>query len=64
MDISELILAISIADGNDFNAIFSLMVSTVSQINGKVTIESKDLTIPLGGAGGVGQGWSRVEAVH
>lgn len=30
--ISELISAISITDGNDFNAIFSLMVS---QMNGK-----------------------------
>lgn len=37
-NVSELILAIFITDGHDFNVMFSLMVSAFSQINGKVTL--------------------------
>lgn len=39
---SELVVAIFITDGRDVNVVFSLMVSAFSQINGKVTLWSKE----------------------
>lgn len=51
--ISELISAISITDGNDFNAIFSLMVSQMNENN----LIKQRLTIPVRGKIGLGKSW-------